>query len=100
MAVGAREASVLRPHGTLITFDCDGPEQEHDTVQCCHCGRHWIFVAGSGKKRGFCVQCNGITCGNPVCDRCVPIEQQIENMEKHRDPFYRPIVSTVGIDLK
>jgi len=100
MSVGPQKAGVLRPHGTLITFNCDGPELEQDTVQCCHCGRHWVWVPGSGRKRGFCTQCNGITCGSAQCDKCVPIEQQLENIEKDRDVLFRPIIAPVGIDLK
>jgi hypothetical protein len=100
MGVGTRKASVLRPAGTLHSFDCDGPEVHQDTVQCCHCGRHWPWVPGTGEKRGFCLKCNGITCGNSRCDKCVPAEQQIENMEAGRPVLYRPIVSSVPIDFR
>jgi len=94
MTVGSRRAGVLRPNGTLITYG-DGPEVHQDTVQCCHCGRHWIWLPGSGRQRGFCTKCNGITCGNAKCDVCVPAEQQMENLENNRDVLYRPIVSSV-----
>ena len=84
MSVGERAVSVLRPNGTLHVFDCDGPEQVFDTVQCVHCGRHWVWKHGSGKRRGWCTKCNGITCGHPGCDACVPIEQRLSNREAGR----------------
>lgn len=93
---GRREASVLRPSGTLHVFDCDGPEQTFDTVQCCHCGRHWVYTPGSGRKRGFCLKCHAITCGSQKCDSCIPIEQQLENREQGRHPLAeRPPMITV-----
>lgn len=96
MGVGRRQASVLRPAGTLHIYDCDGPEQTFDTVQCCHCQRHWVYVPGSGRKRGFCLKCNGITCGEPACDACVPVEQRLENIEAGRDPLAeRPLLIPV-----
>jgi len=46
------------------------------TRRCVHCGRHWLAVKGSGTVRGFCLRCNGHTCG-PKCvaltyGPCVP----------------------------
>jgi len=35
---------------------------------CCHCRRHMYIVPGSGKIRGFCRQCNKVTCGATWCD--------------------------------
>ena len=96
MSAGMRNASVLRPAGTLHIFDGDGPEQTFDTVQCCHCGRHWVFEPGSGRKRGYCLKCNAITCGNERCDLCVPIEAQIDNMEHGRPVLTeRPLIVSV-----
>lgn len=48
------------------------------TRQCVHCGCHFVSVKGSGVKRGYCMLCNGITCGSHVCDKCLPIEKQLD----------------------
>lgn len=68
------------------------------TVQCKHCGRHWLWKKGSGRKRGWCTRCNGFTCGNDLCDYCVPQEQLLENIEQGRDLAYRPIAVSSGWD--
>lgn len=74
---------VLKPSGVLIEQGLDGGGEKHqDTVQCSHCGRHWVFKKGSKKKRGFCLLCNGITCGNKRCQKCIPQEKQLEALEK------------------
>jgi hypothetical protein len=62
-------------------FIVDGQEVA-STLQCCHCGRHFVSIKGSGKKRGFCLHCNKVTCGNSKCDICIPFEKQLEMMEK------------------
>lgn len=91
-------SSVLRPDGVLITTPDDGSkETQLDTVQCCHCGRHWIYeravLEAIKGGLGFCARCNGITCGE-LCQTCVPQEVQCENMEKgiHDYRNHRPIV--------
>lgn len=53
-----------------------------DTKQCCHCGQHYISVKGSGVIRGFCRCCMAVTCGAAACDVCVPMEKQLELMER------------------
>jgi hypothetical protein len=53
-----------------------------DTLTCCHCGYTWIPIKGSGKIRGFCTGCQGVTCGRPECDPCVPLEKKMELYEK------------------
>jgi hypothetical protein len=53
-----------------------------DTMTCKHCGHTWIPVKGSGKVRGWCMKCNGPTCGHPACDECKPFEQQLTEYEK------------------
>lgn len=53
---------------------------EAATLRCVHCGGHWVPQPGSGRVRGFCARCNGPFCG-PGCQKCVPAEQQLENME-------------------
>lgn len=76
-----------RPKGHFL--DQNGNEIA-DTLQCCHCGAHFEVVKGSGRKRGFCMCCNGVTCGKPECDLCVPAEQQLENMEANRPVWWVP----------
>ncbi len=57
-------------------------QQVGSTKQCCHCGKHFMMIKGSGKLRGFCLKCRKITCGCVECCTCVPYEKQIENLEK------------------
>lgn len=52
-----------------------------DTVQCVHCGGHFVMVRGSGRTRGWCANCNGIFCG-PGCSTCLPIEKRLDLREK------------------
>jgi len=67
---GIKDHSTLKPHGYVISKrrDIDEVDFEGDTIQCCHCGMHWIFKPGSGRVRGYCLLCNAITCGHPRCD--------------------------------
>ena len=84
--------------GELITqpWDSDRARTEK-TVQCVHCGAHHVvkeaFERAVLGKLGFCARCNGITCGKDLCNECVPMEQQLENMEAGRLDVrtYRPI---------
>jgi hypothetical protein len=62
-------------------FIVDGQEVA-STIQCCHCGMHFVSKKGSGKQRGFCLCCHKITCGAPRCDVCIPFEKQLELMEQ------------------
>lgn len=50
------------------------------TKQCVHCGLHWVVQPGSGKTRGFCMNCNGPVCGEK-CQECIPNERQLEARE-------------------
>ena len=52
-----------------------------DTVQCVHCGAHWIPVKGSGHVRGWCFKCAGPFCG-PTCAACIPFEKRLADYEK------------------
>lgn len=52
--------------------------QVASTVQCCHCGGHFVMEPGSGRTRGFCLKCMRLTCGHPDCDECVPLERRRE----------------------
>jgi len=66
-----------RAHGALIV---DGREVGN-TLQCCHCGGHFVSVKGSGQRRGFCLRCMGPTCGAAACDACKPLEVQLLALE-------------------
>lgn len=55
---------------------------ERETKMCCHCGMHWIMQPGSGRTRGWCMKCNGVTCGKKKCDSCYPYEEQLQDMER------------------
>lgn len=69
--------SERRPKGHFIV---DGKEMA-DTVQCCHCNMHFVSIKGSGKRRGFCMECMAVTCGQRKCDRCVPFEKKLDLYE-------------------
>ena len=101
-------------HGlvTMVDPGSDIPVLVSKTVMCVHCGGQFelhppkrltvpmtAFEArkreAEGKKiRGWCQNCNGYICG-PSCNACVPVEQYLENIEKGRDPNFRPIVASV-----
>ena len=67
------------------------------TLQCVHCGAHWIPSPGSGLVRGYCGKCHGPICG-ANCVECVPKEQQLENMEAGRPANHkRNFVGQAGI---
>ena len=51
------------------------------TRQCCHCGMHFAMIKGSGRKRGWCMKCHAITCGNIKCCTCIPFERKLEEFE-------------------
>lgn len=88
-----------KPPGTVGSILISTPNDsdrsvEISMVQCCHCGRHTPYVPGSGRRRGFCMRCARLTCGDPRCDACLPIEQWLENREAGRpDDFYPTQVS-------
>lgn len=82
-----REAGLI----TISDPGSDKPLLEAATIQCVHCGRHWVPQPGSGRTRGFCMRCNGFICG-PECQECIPVEQMLENIEQGRPLNYRPII--------
>ena len=74
--------SVRKPKGYIVVTGPLGVEDECETVQCVHCQMHWKIEPGSGRKRGFCFNCNGLTCGKEACEtKCVPAEKMIEEIE-------------------
>lgn len=52
-----------------------------DTLQCVHCGGHWVPRTGSGRVRGYCSRCNGPVCGRK-CAVCVPLERWLDTVER------------------
>ena len=77
------------PAGYIVVSDPSGKIQDGETLQCVHCGMHWIYEPGSGRERGWCGRCMGVTCGSQRCCICVPYEAQIEIMEGANTPMAR-----------
>ncbi len=75
--------SVLRPHGVILISDPDLPhEVQIDVMTCVHCQQAWIVRPGSGRVRGFCTRCHGVTCGSRACCECAgPMEKRVELYE-------------------
>lgn len=74
----AREAvAVARPRGGIVI----GGRYSADTLQCVHCGAHWQVVSSDRTPRGFCVSCQGPTCGHAACDPCLPADRRLDAME-------------------
>lgn len=83
--------SVRRASGYYIITGPDGIEAEGETLMCVHCQAHWKVEPGSGKQRGFCMNCYGPTCGREPCEtHCIPFEKAIEGMEA-KDRFRRSV---------
>lgn len=77
--------------GYFVETGPSGGVIEGETLQCKHCQRHWKVQPGSGKRRGFCMNCMGPTCGADPCEaRCVPFEKAIEARES-RDHLFRQL---------
>lgn len=76
----ADEKFERQAHGTFMV---DGREVAH-TLQCPHCGGHFVNRRGSGARRTFCLRSMAVTCGNPACDPCTPVEIKLEAMESRR----------------
>lgn len=81
---------------TVVDPGKDKPILEVATLQCVHCGKHWVPKPGSRRIRGTCGRCHGPICG-PGCIECVPKEQQLENMEQGRPMRFRPIRAPVKL---
>lgn len=69
-------------YGISIDRETGKTVDEHDSMQCCHCGHHFRVVPGSGKTRGFCMLCDGVTCGAPDCFEHFPFEKKLDLYEK------------------
>jgi hypothetical protein len=76
-------SSVLRPHATIIISDPDRPNEIHmDVLSCVHCQMCWVVQIGSGRQRGYCSRCAGVTCGSKACCNCDgPMERRLELYE-------------------
>ena len=82
---------------TITDPGADRPLVTAATLQCVHCGRHWVPAPGSGRLRGYCAKCDGPVCG-PDCLECVPHERQLENLEAGRPVLTtRPLILPVPI---
>ena len=76
------EHAVRKPSGTLIVTSEFGLPVTRDTLQCRHCGRHWVVEPGSGRSRGWCFNCAGPTCGAERCEKvCEAQEKMVERIE-------------------
>jgi len=76
-----KRATVRNPHGNALWSGPDG-SLEKDTLQCVHCDCHWNVEPGSGRKRGWCINCMGPHCGAAKCHTCVPFEAKLAKWEK------------------
>jgi len=88
---------VKRDHGLITIADpgADRPLAELATLQCVHCGGHWVPRPGSGITRGFCTRCRGPVCG-AACAACVPFLQMLDNIEAGRPMDFVPVMVFVG----
>lgn len=77
---GDKIITATRADGHISIVDVDGM-READTLQCCHCGCHWVVKRGSGKARGYCFKCNAPHCGAPGCWECYPVEKRLDDIE-------------------
>ena len=64
---------VRKPSGIVFV----NGQEVASTVMCCHCGTHWIPKRGSGTRRGYCLKCMDLTCGNPACIDCKPYKGDV-----------------------
>lgn len=90
--------TVKRPDGCVIANGPNGTE-ERDTKQCCHCGKHFDVVKGSGKIRGKCFLCDSKgdkwTCGAAECNEHFPIEKRLDLYEKGLLPEMTSSLDTI-----
>lgn len=68
-------------YGLITNADGNGGVIETDSFICCHCGRIILVHFGSGKQRGFCMNCMDVHCGGEKCWGCRPFELWLEAME-------------------
>jgi len=63
-----------KPHGIIFS---NGKEVA-STLQCPHCGGHFISYKGSGKRRIFCGYHMAVCCGEPLCPPCPKLAGEIK----------------------
>jgi hypothetical protein len=73
----------VQEHGGVLL---DGI-QVASTLQCPHCGAHFVSIPGSGKRRAWCTRCRAVTCGELPCDQCVPIEARLDHAEGRKTRY-------------
>ena len=72
---------IRNPGGHIII----GGQEIAMTLQCAHCNCQWVPIRGSGKTRGFCLNCKGAVCGKRHCiEHCVPWEKKLDTNDKLR----------------
>lgn len=76
--------SASRPHGEAEWAGGDGATIVRDCLQCCHCAGHFFVCPGSGKKRGWCMNCSQVTCGRVACEPCCHWKKKIELIDSGR----------------
>lgn len=75
--------------GYVIITDPENPTIERDAYTCAHCQKICIVRPGSGTRRGYCANCDALTCGGDDCStRCIPLEAKLEAWEGRRS-FWR-----------
>jgi len=78
---------MLRPHGTIIATNCDGPEYQLDTIMCGHCNKHGLYKPGCGKQLGKCLKCMAVLCPNcakeaeTIVGPCMTLERRLDLYE-------------------
>lgn len=73
--------STIKASGAILV---DG-KHIADTIQCKHCGGHFVHQRGKAATRGWCFKCNGMLCGQKRCMKsCIPTEVELSTMEKGR----------------
>ena len=72
----------------VVSQETGRATDEGQTLSCVHCQRTWVVKPGSGRARGWCMKCNGPTCGGQACQTCVPFERQLAIIER-RDALRR-----------
>lgn len=105
--------------GNITILDPDAPNQEYDTYQCVHCNAITVVAHHNDhapsvneelwdgniprpnsrpkRRRGFCFNCMGPTCGRKECvTRCIPFEAKLEVAEGKRK-FWRQMELVKGI---
>lgn len=87
--------TVRRPSGHAWLSTPEDALSERDTLSCVHCQMTWEIAPGSGRRRGFCLRCNGPTCGKFACEtECVPFERALEKAEA-RDRLRRQVAEAL-----